>query len=173
MGGFERLRDLRRDGERLVDGNRPPCDASIETLTVDEFEHEELRVVGFVQTVNGADVRMVQRGENLGFTAESREALRVVREGVGQDLEGDITTELRIACTIDLAHAAHAESGLNFVWAKTRSRNERHDYFVGTRCFSSSNQLSTTSICWPPAVPDRPGEASTTPMKRCPSSVMS
>src|SRR5437763_1964310 len=94
MCSFERLRDLLRDGERLVDGNRSACDAAIETLAVHEFQHEELLAVRFVQPVDRADVRMVEGGEDLRLTPESSEPLGVVRERVRQDLQRNISTEL-------------------------------------------------------------------------------
>jgi hypothetical protein len=51
---------------------------------------------------------MVQRGECLGFTLEAREPIGVVGERVGEDLEGDIAIELRVAGAQDLAHPAFA-----------------------------------------------------------------
>jgi hypothetical protein len=49
---FERLRDLLADAERLIDRNRSVCDPLVETLPVDQFEHEELRPVRFFQSMN-------------------------------------------------------------------------------------------------------------------------
>ena len=39
-----------------------------------------------LEPVDGRDVRMIQRGERLRFALEPREALRIVREGVGRIL---------------------------------------------------------------------------------------
>jgi hypothetical protein len=40
VGRFERLRDLPRDRQRLVDGNRPVRDAIGERRSLDQFQHE-------------------------------------------------------------------------------------------------------------------------------------
>jgi hypothetical protein len=58
--GFECLRDLLSDRERLIDGDRPMCNALVQALTVNELEHEELRAVGFFEAVNLGDVRMIE-----------------------------------------------------------------------------------------------------------------
>jgi len=43
----------------------------------------------FLNFVNGADIGMVQSGSGAGFTAKTLEGLGVVRDIVGQKLEGD------------------------------------------------------------------------------------
>ena len=61
--GFERLGDLGRDGERFVDGKRAARDALVQALAVDELEDEEQCPPRFLDAVDGADVRVVQRRE--------------------------------------------------------------------------------------------------------------
>ena len=63
----------------------------------------------FLKAVDGADVRVIQRGQRSGFALKSRPPLRVRREGLRQDFDSDIASELRIARAIDLAHAAYAQ----------------------------------------------------------------
>ena len=75
----------------------------------------------FFEPVDRRDVRMIERGEDLGLALEAGEALGVVCEQVGQDLERDVATELRVARAIDLAHAAGAEQREDFVGTETRS----------------------------------------------------
>ena len=60
------------------------------------------------EPVNVRDVRMVEGREHLRFALEARNAIRVLRDGVRQDFQRDITSELRIARAIDLAHPACA-----------------------------------------------------------------
>ena len=64
------------------------------------------------------DVRMVQRRQRLGFALEARQPLGVVGEGLGQDLDRDVATQLGVGRAIDLAHAAGAEGGDNFIRAE-------------------------------------------------------
>jgi hypothetical protein len=80
----------------------------------------------FVETVDRADVRMVERSEDLRFTAEAGKALRVVREGVRKDLQRDIPTELGVLRAIDLTHAAAAKQRHDFVSAEANAGAKRH-----------------------------------------------
>ena len=65
----------------------------------------------------------------LRFALESREAIGVAREHLGQDLDRDVTIELRVARAIDLAHAAGAEGREDFVRAES---------CAGLQCHGSS-----------------------------------
>ena len=58
--GFERIGNLRRDRERLGEGDRTQGDAVSERRSFDEFHHERRRTLGSFQAVDGRDVEMVQ-----------------------------------------------------------------------------------------------------------------
>jgi hypothetical protein len=45
---------------------------------------------------------MVQRRQELRFALEPREAVRIVCDEIGQNLERDVTTEFRVAGSVDL-----------------------------------------------------------------------
>ncbi len=62
--------------------------------------------MGLFEAVDAADVRMVQRRERLRFALKPGEAIGVLRERVGQNLQRDLASERRVAGAIDLAHAA-------------------------------------------------------------------
>ena len=66
---------------------------------------------------------MIQRGKGLRFTLEAREPIGVVCEGIGQDLDRDVSVQLRIARAIHLAHPAFADLGGHFVRAESSARN--------------------------------------------------
>ena len=51
---FERLGDLLRDGQRLVDRDRPARNALRQVLALDEFHHQRTDTVGFFETVDAA-----------------------------------------------------------------------------------------------------------------------
>ena len=55
------------------------------------------------------DVRVIQRREHLRFAPETRQPIGVRGEQLGEDLDRDVAIQLRVARTIDLAHAAGAE----------------------------------------------------------------
>ncbi len=44
--------------------------------------------------------------EHLGFPLETGQPVRACREGVGEDLQRDVTAKLRVGGAIDLTHAA-------------------------------------------------------------------
>ena len=75
--GFERLGNLLRDRQRLVDRNRSLRDAVGERRPSTSSMTSAGHAVGLFEAVDGRDVRMVQRGEDLRFALEPCEALRV------------------------------------------------------------------------------------------------
>ena len=83
----------------------------------------------------GGDVRVIQRGERLGLAREPREAIRIVRERLGQHLDGHVAVELRIARAIHLAHAAFANGRCNLVDAEAgaEGKGQRVRDYTGVR----------------------------------------
>ena len=118
MRGFERLGNLFRDGQRLVDRDRPARNALRQVLALDEFHHEGLHAVGVLEPVDRGDVRMIQRGEDFRFALKAGQAVGVGCERRWKDLDGDVTLQLRIARAIHLAHAPGPKGGKDFVRAK-------------------------------------------------------
>ena len=74
--------------------------------------------------MDSRDVRVIQLREGLGFTLEAREPISIVRERLGQDLDRDVTIQLRVAGPEDLPHAACADAGDNFVDAEAGAGGE-------------------------------------------------
>src|SRR5882672_10981014 len=133
VGGFERVRDLLRDRERLVDRNRSARDALRQVVALDEFHHERRDARALLQALDRGDVRMVQRGERLRFAREARQAVRVVRERFGQDLDRDGAIQLRIAGAVHLAHAAFADRRIDFVDAEARAGQGQSLWIIWAR----------------------------------------
>jgi len=52
--------------------------------------------------VNRRDVRMVERGQDLGFPLEASEPIRIGREEIRENLQRDIPLQARIPRAIDL-----------------------------------------------------------------------
>ena len=123
---FERLRDLLRDRQRLVDRDRPARNALRQVLALDEFHHQRTDTVGFFETVDVRDVGMIQRGEGLRFAGEPCEPFGVAREDIGQHLDGDVAIELRVSRAIDLTHAAGAEGHEDLIRAEAGAGSKCH-----------------------------------------------
>ena len=100
---LQRFGDLLRNRERLIQRDCPLRDPVSESRSLDQLQHERPRPLGFLDAVDGGDVGVVEAGEDLRLPFESGEPVRVRREGVGEDLEGDLAVELRVGGLPDLA----------------------------------------------------------------------
>ena len=116
--GFERQGDLMRDGQRLVGRDRALRDAVGERGSFDQFQHERRLAILLLEAVDGRDVRVVQRGQDLGFALEPREACGIGRHRRRQDLDRHVAFQLAVARAIDLAHSAFAQLRDDFVGAE-------------------------------------------------------
>jgi hypothetical protein len=115
MRGGEPFSQLQRKIDSLVDGGRAAFDALAQFLAIDEFHDEKANVGGVFETVDTGDVGVLQSGERSRFAIETRQSLGVSGHLGGEDLDGDIATELAVAGTIYLTHAAFAERAGDFI----------------------------------------------------------
>ncbi len=123
---FERLADLPRHRQRFFNGKRSLGDPVGQRGSLDNLQHQRLRAAAVFETVDAADVGMTERGQHLRFALETGEPLGIVRERFWQDLQRDVTTELRIPRAIHLAHATLANRGQDFVRTYTCARSQCH-----------------------------------------------
>src|SRR5579859_3577109 len=79
--------------------------------------------------MQGADVRMIERGDCFSFALETLAALRIGGEMRRQNLDGDASVQARIACAVHFPHPARAERGKNFIRAELGARGQRHQWF--------------------------------------------
>ena len=87
--GAKRLGDLLRDRQCLIDWNRALCNSVGERRPLDQFHDKRLHSVCLLQAIDMGDVRMIEGGEDLRFSPETSEAVRVRRERIRQHLQGD------------------------------------------------------------------------------------
>ena len=71
-----------------------------------------------LEAVDRGDVRVVELREELRLALESRQALLVLGERRGQDLDRDLALQPRVGRAVDLAHPALAELGGDLVGAE-------------------------------------------------------
>ena len=121
---FERVRDLLRSRQRFSDGDRPARDTLLQVLALDEFHDEGAHTAGLFQAVDVGNVGMVEGGERVRFAGESREPIRIIGEGVGQNLQRHVAMELGVAGSIHLPHATFTELRGNFVDAEAGTGSE-------------------------------------------------
>src|SRR5436190_5395028 len=75
------------------------------------------------------DVWMVERGQQSRLALKAGQSIAVAGELVRQDFNGYRAAQLRIAGTIDLAHAADAEQGRDLEHAQAGTHGKRHERF--------------------------------------------
>jgi hypothetical protein len=76
------------------------------------------------------DVWMIERRQRLRFARESRQAIGIAGKGVRQDLQRDLTIELRVPRAVDLAHPARADRRDDFVRAETGASGQGHEAWL-------------------------------------------
>ncbi len=98
-----------------------------------QLQDERVHALRVFQAVNGADIWMIERREDLSFTLEAGESIGVQRKVGRKDLQGDSAIELCIARAIDLAHAASADGGQDFIRPETgaKSQCQKRRYGLG------------------------------------------
>ena len=109
VGGLQGTRHLGAQLHRIEGGERPARQSLRQVLAFDEFHHQESHTLVLVESVQDGDVRVVQRGQDLGLALEPFEALRMLLEPIRQDLYRDLTLEGRIEGTPDDTHPTFAE----------------------------------------------------------------
>src|SRR5262245_40802136 len=109
MRVLERLRDLQRSSQHLLDRQGACLYSILQCFAVNIFEDEGEPASRFLEAVNRRNVWMIERREDLGFTPESCEPFVVLHKHVGKNFECDISPELGIAGSIDLSHSTGPE----------------------------------------------------------------
>ena len=78
------------ESQGFFDRDRTLIDALGEGRAFDQLQHEEMLPVGLFESMNGCDVGMIERSQQLGFPAETGNTVRVPCELLGQDLDGNL-----------------------------------------------------------------------------------
>ena len=80
--GFEGLRDLLRDRQRVGERHRSARDQHREVVAFDEFHDQRAHAAQVLEAVDVRDIGMVQRREDLRFAFEASESIGVVGKGL-------------------------------------------------------------------------------------------
>jgi hypothetical protein len=111
----QRERDLDQVSQRQAAGGH----ARGNGVAVDELHHQQHALAGFVNRVDGDDVRMGQGGEQPRLTCEALALLRARHARRGQDLDRDPAPQRRVVPFVDFAHAAGPQQRTDVVRADT------------------------------------------------------
>jgi len=139
MRSFERVGDLTRDRDRFVERDRPFSNTLGKRRSFDELEDERV----FLGTIDGRDVRVVERCQHLRFATKSCETFRICREILGQHFDGDVAAECGVACAVNLTLYRRRQWPRRLRRVRDAHREQEQPSLIihGTRCFSSSNQI--------------------------------
>ncbi len=110
------LDDLLGDAEGFFQRNRTLPDALSQGRAFDQLHQQ---VVG-PDVVEGADVRMIQRGDGTGF------AFKAIGELMSGDFDGDIAVQSRITGSPHFSHSSLAEERDDLIGAEAVSWSEGH-----------------------------------------------
>ena len=136
--GVDDLNGARQD---LVQTERRPAQPRVERFALDVLHRDVLAAVGFADFVDGADVRMIERGGRARLSQQAP-----AREGIGlrlrrQEFQGDAAAELQVIGEKHLGHPASPELGANDVSTELLTR--------GSRTHGSDPLLSPDSVAAP------------------------
>ena len=107
-------------------GTRSALQPLGEVFAFHELQRERENAVGFLEAVDGGDVRVIERREQLGLAPEAGHALRVLRKRRRKHLDRDVAPELRVPRAEHLAHPAGADGAGDLVRTQPRSGSRRH-----------------------------------------------
>ena len=82
--------------KRLVERQSPVCESSGQRVAFEAFHDQEIDLVMTSDVVQGADVRVRERGNRLRFSREPGAHLRIECDACRQDLDRHRAIEARI-----------------------------------------------------------------------------
>ena len=159
--GLECVDDLPRDRERFghrqagwvrAGGARGGCDSLGERRAFDQFQYETTHAVRLFDAVDGADVRVIQRGEHSRLALEPGVPFRLRRECRRQEFDRHLALKRVVMRAVDLAHPTNAEQGADRVRPEARA-NERGSWLLETgrsrqrRCRHPHERFGAGFLC--------------------------
>jgi hypothetical protein len=109
MRGVQSVGDLDGQREHCLVIQRLSGDQMLQGHAIQKLHGDERLLAMFADFVDGANVGMIERRCGARFAAKAFERLRVARQFIGQELEGDEAAEFGVFGLVDHAHAAAAE----------------------------------------------------------------
>src|SRR5258708_32924961 len=89
VGSIQPVGNLNRERQKFVILDRPAGDAMLESLPFQQFHRDERLALVFVNFVDRAYVRMIERRRWTRLAAQAFQRLSVAGRIRGQELEGD------------------------------------------------------------------------------------
>ena len=77
-----------------------------------------MNAIVLLESVNGADIGVIQRGQQPRLALEPAAAIGIGGKNIRQNLDRHVAPEPRIAGAVDVSHPACAEERANFIMPK-------------------------------------------------------
>ena len=127
VGGGEGVGDVGGDLEGALDGQGAARDEGAEGLALEQLGDGEVDAGGLADVEEEEDVGVGECGDGLRLALEASKRLRVAREVIGKNLDGDVAAEARLAGAVDLAHPTRAEGGEDLVRTEAGAGGQSHE----------------------------------------------
>src|ERR1700722_4421413 len=104
MGGVEAVGNFDGEIQELIERERLTGNVVLKRGAFHQFHGDEGAAAVFRYLVDGADVRMIQRGGCAGFPAEALQGLGILGQIFGKKFKRDIPAEIYVFRFIDHTH---------------------------------------------------------------------
>src|SRR5229473_39136 len=105
----QRIGHLNPQTTQNIRRNRPAADTMFQCYALEKLHGDEASAALLADFVNGADVGVIQRGGGSRLAPKKFQGLRVLCQGLRQELQSHEPAQLHILRFINHAHAAAAE----------------------------------------------------------------
>ncbi len=126
VGVLECPGDLTRERQRFRGRDGPRRHALGERRAFQQLHHQGAPAGALLLTIEDSDVRVLEGREQLRLALEPRQSLGVAREGLADQLQGDVAPEANVAGAPDLTHPARTERGHDLERPEEGSGCETH-----------------------------------------------
>ena len=115
VGLVQGIRDLNGVAQGLIEWQRTLGQPLGQRFALQVLHDQEVGTVLLADVVEGADVRVAQRGNCPGLTLEPLFEIRMSGDMLGQDFDGNGAVQAGVSGFVDFAHSSSAQWGLDFV----------------------------------------------------------
>ena len=126
MGGSQALRDPGSELGRLTPRQRTAAEAFAQGLAFKQFGDDVVNFLLRPNVVQDQNVGVGQCRDGQRLAPKPGQRLRVIRQMLGKNFNGDIAIQASIAGAIHFAHAARANGRNKLIRAEASTRGERH-----------------------------------------------
>ena len=127
MRAVEGARNLDPARQCFVERQRATSQARRQRLALEHLQHQKVDAGLGADIVDGADVRVVERGNGARLALEPRAPGFIAGDVLERNLDGHLPPQTRVLRAEDLPHPARAKRAGDFVWTEAGASTDRHD----------------------------------------------